>query len=137
MKLFKNYKKLYQAELQNRKLFEERYKQLKAQDEEWQKNNIANLRLEIRALKENVTRLTFDLEDTTGFLNQEKECNNALREKIEKLKKKNRNLKMKVSEEQVQSTAKAIKDIADEQNIPIAELIDTCIYEGDKVENGK
>lgn len=129
MKLFKNYKKLYQAELQNRKLFEERYKQLKAQDEEWQKNNIANLRLEIRTLKEKVVGLTFDLEDTRGFLNQEKECNNALREKIEKLKKQNKKLKENVSEKDVQATAIAIKQISEEQNLPTNEIIENCIEE--------
>lgn len=86
MKLFKNYKKLYKIELNNRKMFEQAKKGTDAWNEELQKSLIKADR-QIGLLKEENARLKFDLEDTNGFLEQEKECSNALRKERTKLRK--------------------------------------------------
>lgn len=82
--IFKNYKQLYQTELNNRKLYEERYKEiydekiaLQMQIKELQKN-IAKLERKIKkadkeklAAKEESAKAKIDLEDCQGFLAQE------------------------------------------------------------------
>lgn len=86
MKLFKNYKKLYKIELNNRKMFEQAKKGTDAWNEELQKNIINSDKM-IRNLKIENTELKMALEDTKGFLAQEKECSNALRKERTKLRK--------------------------------------------------
>lgn len=86
MKLFKNYKKLYKIELNNRKLIEERKKEVDEWNVELQKNMIHSDKM-IRNLKIENTELKMALEDTKGFLAQEKECSNALRKERTKLRK--------------------------------------------------
>ena len=86
MKLFKNYKKLYKIELNNRKLIEERKKEVDEWNVELQKNMINSDKM-IRSLKIENTELKMALEDTKGFLAQEKECSNALRKERTKLRK--------------------------------------------------
>lgn len=71
MKIFKNYKNLYNVELHNRKIYEERYKEL--YDE--------NIKLQ-----ELVAQLKIELEDLGGFYIQEKECSEALRKERKKLR---------------------------------------------------
>lgn len=64
MKLFKNYKKLYLTELNNRKLYEQRYKEVYEKNIQYQ----------------------FELEDTKGFLAQEKEAKEELLKQRKKLR---------------------------------------------------
>ena len=94
MKLFKNYKKLYETEVANRKLYEQRYKDIYSENINYQK--------EIKKLKYNLTKARIDLEDTQGFLKQEKALSYALRQerkklqnKIKQLKENNKELKVK------------------------------------------
>lgn len=96
MKLFKNYKKLYNIELNNRKKYEELYKELKTHDEEWQKENTAKLRLEIRKLREDKANLTFNLVDIKGFLEQETVAKEKLLKQRDTLKKKVKKLEEEI-----------------------------------------
>ena len=106
MKLFKNYKKLYKIELENRKLYEERYKQVKKENEELQvkqgyaelkkKNN--KLALENRELKEIKAKLLIELEDINGFKAQETEAKEVLKEQVKKYKKQISELKKQLKE---------------------------------------
>ena len=66
MKIFKNYKKLYLTELNNRKLYEERYKEIYEKNIQYQ----------------------FELEDLRGFYNQEKEAKEELLKQRKKLRAK-------------------------------------------------
>lgn len=66
MKLFKNYKKLYLTELNNRKLYEQRYKEVYEKNIQYQ----------------------FELEDTRGFLAQEKQAKEELLKQRKKLRAK-------------------------------------------------
>ena len=79
MKIFKNYKKLYETELNNRKLYEEQYKTIYEENIDFQK--------EIQCYKEKCGKLSIELEDTKGFLNQEKEAKEALKKERTKLRK--------------------------------------------------
>lgn len=97
MKLFKNYKKLYKIELNNRKLIEERKKEVDEWNVELQKNMIHSDKM-IRSLKIENTELKMALEDTKGFLAQEKECSNALRKERTKLRRKITNLEKNLLE---------------------------------------
>ena len=65
MKLFKNYKKLYLAELENRKKLINQNSKLSAE--------------RVKAM--------IELDDTKKFLEMEKECSNALRKERTKLRK--------------------------------------------------
>ena len=79
MDVFKNWKKLYQTEYNNRKLYEKRYREVKLENEELQKKTgVAKLRKEIRMLKELNAKLYLELEDTKGFLAQEKQAKEVL-----------------------------------------------------------
>lgn len=80
MKLFKNYKNLYKIEVSNRKLLEDRKKEL-------YETNI-ELQNQIKLLMKDKAELTIKLEDTVGFLEQEKQCSEALRKERTKLRKK-------------------------------------------------
>lgn len=84
MRLFKNYKKLYESTKNNLKVMQERNADLyercivyqeQAKDHE-------------KKLKEKIAKLSFELEDTQGFLEQEKACSEALRKERTKLKTK-------------------------------------------------
>lgn len=70
MKLFKNYKKLYEQELLNRKLLIEQNSKLSKENVNWQK--------ELKVYKEKCARLTIDLEDCDGLLQQETEAKEEL-----------------------------------------------------------
>ena len=78
MKLFKNYKKLYESELNNRKLYEEQYKKIYEENIDYQK--------EIKCYKETCGRLTIDLEDVDGLLKQETEAKEELLKQRKKLR---------------------------------------------------
>lgn len=66
------YKQLYEIELNNRKLYEKRYKEIYEENLKLQESTgIAELR------KEN-TKLKLELEDTQGFLAQEKQAKEVL-----------------------------------------------------------
>lgn len=73
------YKKLYEIEKNNRKLYEKRYKEIYEENLKLQESTgIAELR------KEN-TKLKLELEDTLGFLEQEKQAKEfLLKEREEK-----------------------------------------------------
>ena len=72
MKIFKNYKKLYLNELENRKMLIEQNSKLSKQ--------------RIQRDEENA-RLRIELEDTIGFLNQEREAKEALKKERTKLRR--------------------------------------------------
>ena len=83
MGIFKNYKKLYESTKNNLKVMQERNADLyercilyqeQAKDHE-------------KKLKEKIAKLSFELEDVNGFLQQEKECSEALRKERTKLRK--------------------------------------------------
>ena len=84
MKLFKNYKKLYLAELENRKKLIT------------QNSKLSDERIEA---KKEVAKLRIDLEDTIGFLEQEKECSNALRKERTKLRREITMLKKELNKD--------------------------------------
>ena len=66
------YKKLYEIEKNNRQMYEKRYKEVYEENIELQKSTgLAELRKEI-------ARLKLELEDTQGFLAQEKQAKEAL-----------------------------------------------------------
>lgn len=90
MSVLKNWKGLYKTEKNNRKLYEERYKEVYAQNIEQQKF--------IKQLKYRLTKTRIDLEDTKGFLKQEKEVSYALRQERNKLLTKNKALKAEIKE---------------------------------------
>lgn len=83
MKLFKNYKKLYLSELNNRKLYEQRYKEVYEKNIEYQ-----NIEKAYNKKKEEVTRLKLELEDAQGFLAQETEAKEELLKQRKKLRAK-------------------------------------------------
>lgn len=103
----KNYKTLYETELNNRKLFEQRYKEIHDQYVELQKGSgIAELRKENaklvvendflkanakamykeenKKLKEEIAKLKIELEDLKGFKQQDEQCIKALKEERRK-----------------------------------------------------
>lgn len=87
MKLFKNYKKLYKIELNNRKMYEERKKATDEHNAELQKI-ILKADKEVKNLKAEVAKLIIELEDTRGFLEQETQAKEALKKERTKLKTK-------------------------------------------------
>lgn len=114
MKLFKNYKKLYETELNNRKAYEKRYKEIKKENEELQvKKGYADLRQKIDKLsndnfdltgenmhlKEELAKVKIELEDTQGFLEQETQAKEVLKKERTNLKRELTNLKKKLKEE--------------------------------------
>lgn len=88
--ILKNWKGLYKTEQNNRKLYEERYKEVYSKNIEYQKT--------IKDLKHRLTKARIDLEDTKGFLKQEKEVSYALRQERNKLLTKNKALKAEIKE---------------------------------------
>ncbi len=71
--LFKNYKKLYFGEKENVKKLTNQNTKLSRERED--------MEIELK-------KVQLELEDTKGFLAQEKECSNALRKERTKLRKK-------------------------------------------------
>lgn len=86
MDVFKNWKKLYQTEYNNRKLYEKRYRELKVENEELQKKTgLAKLRKKNNILRQQVIDLKIQradllikLDDLQGFYNQEKQAKEEL-----------------------------------------------------------
>lgn len=102
----KDYKALYETELQNRKAYETRYKQIKEENIELQKGSgLAELRkINIKLIEENyiltnenkelnemVAKLRIELEDAKSFLEQEKQVTKALKKERTKLRKELKN----------------------------------------------
>lgn len=83
-KIEKNkYKTLYETELHNRKMYEKRYKEVIQENIELQKSTgIAELRKEIAKLK-------LELEDTKGFLEQERQAKEQLLKEREEKNEEN------------------------------------------------
>lgn len=90
MSILKNWKGLYKTEQNNRKLYEERYKTIYDENIKYQKT--------IKELKYRLTKARIDLEDTKGFLQQEKQVSYALRQERNKLLNKNKQLKTQIKE---------------------------------------
>lgn len=90
MSILKNWKGLYNAEKNNRKLYEERYKKIYDENIGYQ--------IEIKQLKYRLTKARIDLDDTRGFLRQEKQVSYALRQERNKLLTKNKALKAEIKE---------------------------------------
>lgn len=90
MSILKNWKGLYNTEKNNRKLYEERYKKIYDENIGYQKA--------IKELKYKYTKVRIDLEDTKGFLKQEKELSYALRQERNKLLNKNKQLKAQIKQ---------------------------------------
>ena len=83
MGIFKNYKKLYESTKNNLKVMQERNADLYQRGILYQEQ----AKEHEKKLKEKIARLTFELEDTKGFLEQEKACSEALRKERTKLRK--------------------------------------------------
>jgi len=83
-KIEKNkYKTLYETELHNRKMYEQRYKEIYDKYIELQKSTgMAELRKEIAKLK-------LELEDTKGFLEQERQAKEELLKEREEKNEEN------------------------------------------------
>ena len=92
--ILKNWKSLYKIEQNNRKLYEEQYKKIYAENIEYQKL--------IKELKYKYTKVRIDLEDCRGFLKQEKEVSYALRQERNKLLTKIKKLKEEKTKEKLQ-----------------------------------
>lgn len=94
MKLFKNYKKLYQTELNNRKVLEEARRELSKDCKKYQEERneqIAEnttIKQELQCLKEKYAKVRIELEDTKAYLEQEKQVSTALRKERASLKRK-------------------------------------------------
>lgn len=87
MELFKNYKKLYNEAKSNNKIYVERNCDLYKRDLIRQE--------EAMKLREEIARLKIELEDTKGFLMQEKRAKEELLIQRNDLKKEIKNLKCK------------------------------------------
>ena len=87
MALFKNYKKLYETELNNRKMYEKRYREKDRQYQDLQRNKgVGKMRNELMKLKDTnyelkvqVAQLKLDIEDLRGFLQQETQAKEYLK----------------------------------------------------------
>ena len=97
MKLFKNYKRLYEIEVSNRKLLEEKKKELSNENVDYQ-IKIQDQTNEIRTLKEDVAKLKIELEDLQGFKKQSDDCIVALKKEKSVLKRKITNLQKEMRE---------------------------------------
>lgn len=75
MKIFRNYKKLYESEKALRCFYEMGIGSLQT---DIANSNIKSNR-KTKELKEEIARLKIELEDTKGFLEQEKACSSELR----------------------------------------------------------
>lgn len=91
MKIFKNYKKLYENELDNRKKLINQCSKLSAENVDYQK--------EIQCYKEKSGKLEIELEDTKGFLKQEIEAKETLKKERTKLKRQITMLKKELNKD--------------------------------------
>lgn len=85
----KKYKELYETELKNRKFYEEGYRELKTEYINMQKEMLKYQ----KKLKFELAQLKFDLQDTRGFLKQEKQVSNYLRNNRRKTVKQKEEVK--------------------------------------------
>ena len=91
-KIFKNYKKLYKTELSNRKLYEERYKEL------YDENILLQMEVkDAKKVREECAKTKIKLDDTKGFLAQEKEAKEELLRQREELIKERTELRKKIT----------------------------------------
>ena len=97
MNLFKNYKRLYEIEVSNRKLLEKKKKELSNENVDYQ-IKIQDQTNEIRTLKEEVAKLKIELEDLQGFKKQSDDCIVALKKEKSVLKRKITNLQKEMRE---------------------------------------
>lgn len=79
MKIFKNYKKLYETAKANQDKLIEQCSKIGAENVNYQKK--------IKKLTEECAKLTIELEDTKGFLTQETEAKEELKKERTKLRK--------------------------------------------------
>ena len=91
MKLFKNYKKLYLNELENRKMLITQNSNLSKQNVEYQK--------EVKLYKEKCARLTVDLEDVDYQLEKTTKERDALKKEKANLKRKLTNLEKELNKD--------------------------------------
>ena len=91
MKIFKNYKKLYHAELENRRLLINQCSKLGEENVEYQK--------EIQCYKEKCGKLQIELENVKGFLEQETEAKNELKKQRANLKRELTKLKKELNKD--------------------------------------
>jgi chromosome segregation ATPase len=104
MRLF--YKKLYKIELENRKKYEKRYKEIKKFNEELQKSTgfaelnkkLNDTLQDLQDYKVSHTALAIELEDTQGFLRQERQAKEELLKQRTELKKQITALKKQLKE---------------------------------------
>ena len=89
MKIFKNYKKLYNDELKNRKMLMEQNSRLSKENVEYQK--------QLKVYKERCARLTCDLEDIDNLLKVETNRLEVAKKEIIKLKRNNTILKKELN----------------------------------------
>lgn len=91
MILFKNYKKLYNQELENRKMLINQCSKLGEENVNYQK--------EIKCYKEKCGQLTIELEDTKGFLAQETNAKKELIKQRANLKREIARLKKELNKD--------------------------------------
>ena len=89
--MFKNYKKLYEQELNNRKMLINQCSKLSAENVDYQK--------EIRCYKEKCGKLTLELEDVKGFLEQETQAKELLKKQRTNLKREITKLKKELGKD--------------------------------------
>lgn len=111
----KNYKKLYEIELNNRKLYEARKKELSEENIKLQKMVITNEK-QIKTLKEENTSLKIQLDDSMGFLMQEKACSEALRRERKNLKTKLTKCINALAEHNLDEALKFSKSLGEKKN---------------------
>lgn len=109
MNIFKNWKQMYQTELENRKLYEKRYNEVIQENIDLQKKKgYAKLRKQLcelynendrlKEIEVEYKRTLLHLEDVKGFLMQEREAKEALKKERTNLKREITKLKKKVNE---------------------------------------
>ena len=87
MNIFKNYKKLYEIELKNRKMYEKRYREIEKKYRDLQQDKgigkmrtqLANAKDTIYDMKAQIAQLKIELEDVKGFLAQETQAKEYLK----------------------------------------------------------
>lgn len=112
---FKNYKKLYEIELNNRKVIDARRKELSEENIDFQQKFITYEK-QIIKLKEENTSLKIKLDDSMGFLMQEKACSEALRRERKNLKTKLTKCINTLAEYDLDMALKFNKTLGDDKN---------------------
>lgn len=128
--IFNNkWKSLYETEVENRKKYEKRYREIKKENEALQvKQGYAELRQKLdkltndnfdltganMKLKEELARVKIELEDNKGFLAQETQAKEALKKERANLKREIARLKRKIDDMECDIIGeKLIDDILD------------------------